>query len=143
MTVLPQSASGGGSSALPLLFVILIIGAMYFLMIRPQQRRNRDMQSMQASLGPGDEVMTSSGIYGEVVEIDESDGTILLEISADVVVKFARGAVVRTVAQAQHEALEEEPDDEADADDLAEIEAPAEADQQARPGSPVIEHRKD
>ena len=98
-----SAASSGGSSALPLLFVILIIGAMYFLMIRPQQRRNREMQSMQSSLGPGDEVMTSSGLYGEVVEIDEADGTVLLEVAPEVVLKFARGAIVKTVTSAQQE----------------------------------------
>ncbi len=131
----PLAASSGGSSALPLLFVILIIGAMYFLMIRPQQRRNREMQSMQASLGAGDEVMTSSGIYGEIVEIDESEGTVLLEIAPDIVVKFARGAVVRTVAPAQREV--EEPDDEADADQAE----PASSD--GASAESVIERRKD
>jgi preprotein translocase subunit YajC len=132
MTV-PLGASTSGSSALPLLFIILIIGAMYFLMIRPQQRRNRDMQSMQATLGPGDEVMTSSGMYGEVVEIDESDGTVLLEVAPDTVLKFARGAIVRTVTPAaQHAQEDTEPDDTADTDD-----APAADD------SSVIERRKD
>lgn len=139
MTVF-SAASSSGSSALPLLFVILIIGAMYFLMIRPQQRRNREMQSMQASLGPGAEVMTNSGIYGEIVEIDESDGTVLLEIAPDVVVKVARGAIARTVTPAGQDT---EPDDEADGDEpagsggtVATADAPATADT-------VIERRKD
>ena len=133
---MPLGASNSGSSALPLLFIILIIGAMYFLMIRPQQRRSREMQSMQRSLGPGDEVMTSSGMYGEVVEIDESDGTVLLEVAPDVVLKFARGAIVRTVTPAaQHADADAEPDDAADTDD----ETPAaQADD-----SSVIERRKD
>jgi len=130
-----SAASSGGSSALPLLFVILIIGAMYFLMIRPQQRRNREMQSMQSSLGPGDEVMTSSGLYGEVVEIDEADGTVLLEVAPEVVLKFARGAIVKTVTSAQQEQHDEEPDDAADADEAAGTAAAT--------SDPVIERRQD
>jgi preprotein translocase subunit YajC len=142
MTV-PLAATSGGSSALPLLFVILIIGAMYFLMIRPQQRRNRQMQSMQASLSPGDEVMTSSGMYGEIVEIDEADGTILLEVAPDVLVKFARGAIVRTVTPAQHhEHDEEEPDDHVDADE-AEAARPDSTAPRAEGADSVIERRKD
>jgi preprotein translocase subunit YajC len=132
MTV-PLGASSG-SSALPLLFIILIIGAMYFLMIRPQQRRNRDMQSMQASLEPGAEVMTSSGMYGEVVEIDEAEGTVLIEVAPETVIKFARGAVVRTVTPAAH--ADAEPDDATDADEPA---APLVTDD----ASSVIERRKD
>ena len=49
------AAGSSGGSFLPLLFIILIFGAMYFLFIRPQQRRNRDLQSMQSKLGTGDE----------------------------------------------------------------------------------------
>lgn len=146
-------ASSSGSSALPLLFVILIIGAMYFLMIRPQQRRNREVQSMQAQLGAGDEVMTSSGIYGEVVEIDESDGTILLEVAPDVVMKFARGAVVRTIATAERDVDDEsdvdedEPDDETDVDETPAAESDQVTRRAAGDGATgadsVIEYRKD
>lgn len=134
----PIAASGSsGSSLLPLLFVILIIGAMYFLMIRPQQRRSREMQAMQSTLAPGAEVMTSSGIYGEVIEIDESDGSVVLEISPDVHVKFARGAIARVVTPADAPATTEEPDDEADADlDVAEPAAPV-----AEQTNPVIERQ--
>jgi preprotein translocase subunit YajC len=114
----PFAASSSGGSALPLLFGILLIGAMYFLFIRPQQRRNRAIQAMQSTLGVGDEVMTGSGIYGTVVEIDDESGTIDLEIAPDVTVKFARGAVAKVVASAAREESDEdeaEPDEETDA----------------------------
>jgi preprotein translocase subunit YajC len=141
----PLAASSGGSSALPLLFVVVIIAGMYFLMIRPQQRRAREQQSMQATLGPGDEVMTSSGIYGEIVEIDEADGSVLLEVAEDVVVKFARGAIVRTVTKAAHE--DDEPEDEVDADEAEEGETehpnPQAADGRVTGAESVIERRKD
>jgi preprotein translocase subunit YajC len=108
------ASTSGGSSFLPLLFILLIFGAMYFLFIRPQQRRNRDLQAMQSRLGPGDEVMTGSGIYGTVTEIDEANGTVDLEISPEVVVRFARGAIARVVTPAAHDEVVDEPEDETD-----------------------------
>jgi preprotein translocase subunit YajC len=110
------ASTSGGSSFLPLLFILLIFGAMYFLFIRPQQRRNRDLQAMQSRLGPGDEVMTGSGIYGTVSEIDEANGTVDLEISPEVVVRFARGAIARVVTPAAHDEVVDEPEDETDAE---------------------------
>lgn len=116
---------------------------MYFLMIRPQQRRAREAQNMRSALGPGDEIMTSSGIYGEIVEVDETDDTILLEVAPDVVVKFARAAIARTVSQAPQD---EEYDDESDgdeADDTEEADETAQTNQQPTGAENVIERRKD
>lgn len=130
---MPIAASSTGSSALPLLFIILIFAAMYFLMIRPQQRRNREVQRMQSTLGPGDEIMTSSGIYGEVLDIDETEGTVTLEIAPEVSIKIARGAVSKVVTSVSHDA-----GGAGEADTTAEqmTDAAAEA-------NPVIERRKD
>jgi preprotein translocase subunit YajC len=92
---------------------------MYFLFIRPQQRRNRQMQAMQSTLGAGDEVMTGSGIYGTVVEVNDENGTIDLEIAPDVTVTFARGAVAKVITSAARDESDEaeaESDEEADAD---------------------------
>ena len=111
------AASGSsGSSLLPVLFIILLFGAMYLLFIRPQQRRNREIQAMQSRIGTGDEVMTGSGIYGTVTEVDDANGTIDLEISPEVVVRFARGAIARVVTPAVHDdEVADEPEDGTDA----------------------------
>lgn len=122
------AASGSSSSSfLPLLFIILIFGAMYFLFIRPQQRRNRDLQAMQSRLGQGDAVMTGSGMYGTVTEIDEANGTVDIEISPEVVVTFARGAIARVVTPAVRDddhpaAADDGPDTETDDTDQPVIE---------------------
>jgi preprotein translocase subunit YajC len=97
----PIAADGSGGSFLPLLLFILFPLGIYFLMIRPQQRRAREMQQMQSSLQPGAEVMTGSGIYGIVIEVDEEEGTVDLEISEGVVVRFAKGAVARVITPAE------------------------------------------
>jgi preprotein translocase subunit YajC len=95
----PLAASGSsGGSILPLLLFIMIPLGMYFLMIRPQQRRAREMQRMQSDLTPGAEVMTGSGMYGTVTEVDEEDGTVVLEISSEVHVRFARAAIARVLS---------------------------------------------
>ena len=51
---------------MPLLMIVLLFGVMYFMMIRPQQKRRREAEQMQASLGPGDEIVTIGGLYGTV-----------------------------------------------------------------------------
>ncbi len=78
-----------------LILPLLLIVMMYFLLIRPQQKRMKDQRSMQASLGPGDYVLTSSGIYGTITELE--DDTMLLEISDGIDIRIAKGAVIRKV----------------------------------------------
>ena len=124
------SASGGGSF-LPLLLIIVFIAGMYFLMIRPQQRRSRELQRMQSTIGPGAEVMTGSGIYGTVTEVDEDEGTVGLEIAPDVTIRIARAAVARVISGA--EVAEDE--------DVAEVDDELDHETDATP-NPIIE-RKD
>jgi preprotein translocase subunit YajC len=130
--------ASGGSSFLPLLLIIVFIFGMYFLMIRPQQRRNRELQQMQSSLGPGAVVMTSSGIYGTVEEVDEEEGIIDLEVADGVTLRVARAAVARVIAPA--EADEDEVDEVDEVEDVAD-EVDHETDTAPTP-NPIIE-RKD
>lgn len=82
--------------------MLLIMGAMfvgiYFLMIRPQQKRRREVEAMQSSIGPGDEVITVGGLYGTVEAIDEAD--VMLEIAPGVTARYAKGAISRVVTPA-------------------------------------------
>ena len=65
-------AGGGGSSLMPLLVQFtLIIGIIYFLMVRPQQKQRRQHEEALRSLKRGDEVVTTGGIIGEVIHIRE------------------------------------------------------------------------
>lgn len=86
-----------GTSAYSLIFIVLLIGAMYFLMIRPQTKRRRDAQAMQSQLAPGDEIVTIGGLYGTVTAID--DESITLEAAPGVELRYARGAVGRKIAK--------------------------------------------
>ena len=98
MHVLSIFAADSKSSSNPLgLFVpMLLIGAaMYFLMIRPQRRKMRAQAALQSSIEVGDEVMTTSGVYGFVTLIE---GDIAwLEIDDNVQIRIARQALQRKV----------------------------------------------
>ncbi len=79
-----------------LLLLGLMIVAFYFVLIRPQQRRLKQHQSLVESLAPGDEVVTIGGLHGTVERLD--DAIIWLSISPGTTVKFSRQAVSRKVA---------------------------------------------
>jgi preprotein translocase subunit YajC len=102
---------------MPILMIVLLFGVMYFMMIRPQQRRRREAEQMQRTLGPGAEVVTIGGLYGTIVESD--DETVILEVAPGVHTRYARTAIARVVSKPEHvedEEVEAEPViDEADA----------------------------
>jgi preprotein translocase subunit YajC len=74
---------------------VLIALVFWFLIVRPQRRRQQELASTQASLGPGAEVMLGSGIFGTVASLD--DETLRIEVAPGTVVKVARQAVVRVI----------------------------------------------
>jgi preprotein translocase subunit YajC len=98
MHVLSIIAATSSNSSNPLgLFIpmILIGAAMYFLMIRPQRRKLRAQSNLQSSIEVGDEVVTTSGVYGFVTLLE---GDIAwLEIDDDVQIRIARVALQRKV----------------------------------------------
>ncbi len=72
---------------------VLMFGVMYFLIIRPQQKRMKEQQSMLAALSTGDSVVTASGILGTVRELGEK--VIGLEISSNVQIKVLRSQIAQ------------------------------------------------
>lgn len=94
--MLLASADGGGAGSLIILLLIPL--AMYFLLIRPQRRRMKDQQALQRSIEVGDEVVTTSGIFGFVTGVE--DDRFWLEIDDDVQIRVARAAVQSRVTPA-------------------------------------------
>lgn len=72
-----ETKSGGG--ILSILPLVLIFGAMYFLLLRPQRKRQKETRSLQSALQEGDEVILASGIYGFISAIE--DGYVWLDIA--------------------------------------------------------------
>jgi preprotein translocase subunit YajC len=103
------SSDDSGGSAIPSLILLALIPlALYFFMIRPQRRRIRDQQTLQRSLGVGDEVVTTSGIFGFIT--GEDGDKFWLEIDDDVQIRIARAAIqskVDTTGTAEKPAAED------------------------------------
>ena len=86
-----DDSSGGGAALVQLGILLLIPLALYFLMIRPQRRRMREQTALQSSLEVGDEVITTSGVYGFITGFDED--RVWLEVDEDVQIRLSRGAI--------------------------------------------------
>jgi preprotein translocase subunit YajC len=82
---------GGGSPYQMLIMFALIFLIFYFMIMRPQQKRAKERQAMLDSVKKGDKVVTSGGLHGKVVNIDEK--TVLLDVGDNVKLKFERTAI--------------------------------------------------
>jgi len=90
----PGGAAGGFASLVPLILMFVIF---YFLLIRPQQKKAKEHREMVNSLRKGDRIMTSGGILGQIVALDEE--TISMEIADKVRIKVGRGYVASLMNQ--------------------------------------------
>ena len=93
-----QSAPGmtGPGSMMTIVPFVLIFVIMYFMVIRPQQKKAKDHQALLNKLKKNDEVMTSGGIYGKVVDLKEN--VVMLEVAANVRIRVARGQIATVVS---------------------------------------------
>lgn len=97
-------SSGGGQTPgkgleFTILWLVLIFGIFYFLIIRPQQKRQKEQQKMISQLQKGDRVVTNSGMFGTIVGINEKENIIVLKIGEDVKVEFLRSSIAGKVAK--------------------------------------------
>ncbi len=84
----PEAGASGFASFIPLILMFVIF---YFLLIRPQQKRNREHRNMIANLKKGDRIVTTGGLHGRITGMDET--TLTVEIADKVRVKINRGNV--------------------------------------------------
>ena len=89
-----QAGQGGGMTSF-LIMMVAIFAIMYFFMIKPQQKRQKEIQNFQNSLAEGAEVITGGGIYGTVKKIDLATGIIEVKIADGVVIKVDKGYVFK------------------------------------------------
>ena len=88
---------GGGFTAfIPLL---LMFAVFYFLLIRPQQKKQRELKELLNSLKTGDQIVTSGGLYGTIIGFSE-DNRVKVKIAENVKVDIARSAITGKVAAA-------------------------------------------
>lgn len=86
----------GAQSLISLVILIVVFGAIfYFLIIRPQRRREREHKRLLQSLKRGDRVVTAGGIYGTIDKID--DDTVILSLEEGAKVRIAKSSIVEKV----------------------------------------------
>lgn len=88
-TVFLQMDMGALSGMLPFILMFLVI---YLFMIRPQMKRQKNEKLFQSSIAKGNKVITTSGIHGKILDIVESDNTVIIETGAGKI-KFERSAI--------------------------------------------------
>jgi preprotein translocase subunit YajC len=88
--------SGGGMQLFIMMALIFVV--MYFFMIRPQQKRQKELRKFRESLQKGDKVVTSGGIYGVIVEIKDSYA--LVEVDQNVKLRFDKTTILKDMSDA-------------------------------------------
>ena len=79
------------------IYIIVFIGLIYLVGVRPQQKRRKELENILSRLSAGDEVVTVSGIYGTVTEVEDGE-TILLEVAEDTDIRVAKASIARVVS---------------------------------------------
>ena len=72
-----DTASAGGSMVMTIVMLVAWIGIMYFILIRPQKKQQKQMDELRNSIEPGDNIMTTGGFYGVVLDV--VDDTVIVE----------------------------------------------------------------
>ena len=87
-----KTATGLGNSSF-LIMMVAIFAVMYFLMIRPQQKRQKELRAFRDTLQKGNKVITAGGIYGVVVEVKEN--YVLMEVDNNVKLRVDKSSIVK------------------------------------------------
>ena len=99
MTVLLQ---GGGSSLSFIIMMVAIFAIMYFFMIRPQNKKQKEIMNFRKNLEVGQSVVTAGGIYGKIKELE--DNVVVLGIAAGVKIRIDRNSIFADMASTQNAA---------------------------------------
>jgi preprotein translocase subunit YajC len=92
--------AGGQGQANPLalwLPIILIFGIMYFLIFRPQAKKQKQQRMMIEALKKGDKIITAGGIYGTIVGVKEKENIIIVKIDDNTKIELAKGSVAQII----------------------------------------------
>jgi preprotein translocase subunit YajC len=93
-----MAGPAGGGSSLPMLLPLLLIPVLYLVMIRPQQRRQKQWQEMLSSIKAGDRVTTAGGIRGIILSI--KDDVIIIRVAPDnLKLEIAKNAIASVTTQ--------------------------------------------
>lgn len=89
-----QAAGAPNNSPIPtIIMIVAMFAIVYFFMIRPQNKKQKEIQNFRNSLQNGQNVVTIGGIHGTIKSIDEAEGTLMLEIATGVKIKVEKSAI--------------------------------------------------
>ncbi|MCL2070499.1 MAG: preprotein translocase subunit YajC [Treponema sp.] len=97
----PPPGGEGGSAFMSFLPLLAIIAIFYFLVLRPQSKRNKETQNMLSALKKGDRVVTIGGIHGVIQTVRES--TLILKVDENTKLELNRSAIASVTSQAREE----------------------------------------
>lgn len=95
------SPAGGNAGYINILLLVALVAIFYFMMIRPQQKRQKDIQKAREAMKVGDKVITSGGIHGKIKDLGET--SMLIEISEGVRVRIEKNSVFASSEDVQQQ----------------------------------------
>ena len=93
----PPGGSGQGNPFALWLPIILIFAIMYFLISRPQAKKQKQQRMMIEALRKGDKIVTTGGIYGTIAGIKEKEGTIIVKVDDNTKIEMVKSSVAQIV----------------------------------------------
>jgi len=91
LNVLLQDSATGSSGSMGIIMIVAMVAIFYFFMIRPQQKRQKDLQKARAAMQTGDKVVTAGGIHGRIKEM--GDKSMLIEVADGVRIRVDKASV--------------------------------------------------
>lgn len=91
--LLQATTQGQGGGMQMIIMLVVLFAIMWFFMIRPQNKKQKEIQKFRNALSVGDKVVTIGGVYGTVKSINDTENTVTLEIATGVKVVFAKEAI--------------------------------------------------
>ncbi len=101
-----QAAQPVGGQFMQIGMIVVLFAVFYFLIIRPQRKRQKETQSMLSALSVGDEVTTNGGLLGKVRKIN--DGYVVLKVGEGVELKFQKNAIMAVLPKGTLKEVEKE-----------------------------------
>lgn len=97
LTGMAAGGEGGGGMGSMMIFLVAIFAVMYFFMIRPQQKKQKEHKAMIEALKAGDKVVTNSGMMGTIVHIHDDKNKVVLKVADQVKVEFIKSSIAGLV----------------------------------------------
>lgn len=93
LTLLQAAAGQQGSNHTMIIMMVVLFAIVYFFMIRPQNKKQKEIQKFRNSLEIGQDVITIGGVHGTIKSINEEENTVVLEVATGVKITFAKEAI--------------------------------------------------